>query len=84
MGSWNVTNLNISSTFTQTTTGLPSVTAVVQSPVYNYYPSYQYQSHSGCVSRFTSYVYFYLSLYNNSDELVHRETLVYSCTEVDI
>ena len=77
-GSWNVTNVNISSTFTQTTTGLPSVSATVNSPAYNYYPSYLYQHHQGYANGATSYVYLYLSLYNNSDELVHRETLAYS------
>jgi hypothetical protein len=77
-GSWNITNLSISSTFTQTTTNIPSVTATVSSPAYNYYPSYLYDYHQGSAIGGTSYVYLYLSLYTSTNQLVHRETLTYS------
>ena len=45
---------------------------------YNYYPQHQYSYHQGSSVGGTSYVYLYLSLYNTSDELIHRETLTYS------
>ena len=77
-GSWEVQDINITSTFTQTTTSIPSVTATVSSPAYNYYPSYPYAQHSGQASGGTSYVYLYLSLYSTADELIHREQIAYS------
>ena len=77
-GSWEVQDINITSTFTQTTTSIPSVTATVSSPAYNYYPSYPYAVHGGQASGGTSYVYLYLSLYSTADELIHREQIAYS------
>lgn len=77
-GSWEVQDINITSTFTQTTTSIPSVTATVSSPAYNYYPSYPYAYHAGQASGGTSYVYLYLSLYTTGDALVHREQISYS------
>ena len=77
-GSWEIQDINITSTFTQTTTSIPSVTATVSSPAYNYYPSYPYAYHAGQASGGTSYVYLYLSLYSTADELIHREQIAYS------
>ena len=77
-GSWEIQDINITSTFTQTTTSIPSVTATVSSPAYNYYPSYPYAIHGGQASGGTSYVYLYLSLYSTADELIHREQIAYS------
>ena len=77
-GSWEVQDISITSTFTQTTTSIPSVTATVSPPAYNYYPSYPYAFHGGQASGGTSYVYLYLSLYSTADELIHREQIAYS------